>query len=131
MLHGTNRQSMVYITKLFEKTKAAPFWEEKDTQSLLDDHNVAVVTVIDADEIAMNYLSKIEFNGVISYKRLGKENVMPFNHVVLTSVDTMGEGFDALAGVNRGGKIINTMFEFSITFLPNKSHHTPTTETDS
>ncbi|KAJ8717875.1 hypothetical protein PYW07_005805 [Mythimna separata] len=99
LLHGTTGQSIEYTTKLFEKIETSPFWEETGTQVLKYNKNSAIVTVIEENELRSNVVSKIEFNGVIFYKKNGKECLLPMEDVRLCSLDTMGAEFDVLSSV--------------------------------
>lgn len=102
LIHSTTGQSIEYVTKLFEKTEKSPFWEETETQTLKPNKNSAVVVVIDWEELKSNVVSKIEFNGVIFYKKNGKECLLPIENVKLSSLDTMGSEFDVMSSVPMG-----------------------------
>lgn len=102
LLHGTNEHSTEYTTKLFEKINSSPFWVETQTQTLRCNIKTAIVVVIDLEELKSNVVSKIEFNGVIFYRFMGKECLLPIDDVKLSSLDTMAEEFDVISSVPIG-----------------------------
>lgn len=96
LLHVNARYCIEYSTKLFEKKNSLPFWEEKQTQTLKPNTESAIVAVIDLKEMKDNVISKVEFNGVICYKKSEKECILPIDKVMLSPLDTIEERFDVL-----------------------------------
>lgn len=94
---SSSSTSISYITKLFEKTNTQPFWFESQTQELKPTIETGIVAVINVDEFKNNILSDIEFKGMIIYKKENKDCLLPFEDVIISSLDTMGENFDVLA----------------------------------
>ncbi|XP_063830368.1 uncharacterized protein LOC135079686 [Ostrinia nubilalis] len=82
LVHGTLKPTTVYTTKLYDRINTSPFWQERKTNTLLNDHDVAVVGVIDIFEVVKNMHNTVQFHGVIAYRRLGKEYMVPFDEVV-------------------------------------------------
>lgn len=57
---------------------------------------MAVVAIIDMEEVSMNMYNTIQFHGVIAYRRLGKEHMVPFDEVIRPAMQLFGDQ-DALA----------------------------------
>lgn len=96
LLHGTTRQTVEYSTKIFEKQDTLPYWKESCKQTLVSNKESAIVVVIDYEELKDNVISKMEFNGVLIYKKSQNECVMPIDDVKFSPLDTMGEQFDVM-----------------------------------
>lgn len=52
--------------------------------------------IIEFDELFNTSFSKVELDGVVAFKKNGKEYLVPFDQVVISSLDAMGENFDVL-----------------------------------
>nr|XP_021182169.2 uncharacterized protein LOC110370613 [Helicoverpa armigera] len=89
--------SIEYTTKIFQKTTTSPFWEERRSQTIKRNIDSAIVVTIDLEELKSSVVSRIEFNGIIFYKKNGKEFLLPIEDLYLSSLDTMGEEFDAFS----------------------------------
>ncbi|CAG9795741.1 unnamed protein product [Diatraea saccharalis] len=96
LLHGTDKPSITYTTRLFEKIETPPFWREKRTRVIKNDHEIAVTAVVNLGEIKNVTTKIIEFNGAMFYKKSGKEYLLPMEHVSISGDDIMGKEYDAL-----------------------------------
>ncbi|CAH0695858.1 unnamed protein product [Spodoptera exigua] len=101
LVHGTTGQSIEYTTKLFEETfimtNNLPFWTEIQTQTLKPNISSAIVLVMDIKEVIDSLMCKLCLNGVIFYKRKGKEYLLPLQEIELYAKDTIGAKFDAIS----------------------------------
>ncbi|XP_026763149.2 uncharacterized protein LOC113521714 [Galleria mellonella] len=97
LLHSTNKPSLVYSTKLFQKTNIEPFWIESKLQTVECNKEYAIIAVIDIKEMKENVISSIEFSGVLVYKANRREYILPFEPVNISTLQTMGENFDVLS----------------------------------
>lgn len=68
-----------------------------------------MVAVIDLKELKYYVTSKIEFCGAICYKSKEKECLLPFENIVISALDTMGEKYDVLADDNQIEKTENVI----------------------
>lgn len=50
-------------------------------------------------------VAKIDMNGSITYKVSGKEYLLPFEDVVVSSMEVMGDEFDVLSTCETGKKL--------------------------
>ncbi|RVE48298.1 hypothetical protein evm_007049 [Chilo suppressalis] len=96
LLHGTDKLSIIYTTKLFEKIKAPPFWKERNTRIIKNDSEIAVTAVINTEELKHVLSNKIEFNGALFYNKNGKEYLIPFDHVFITCEEISEKQYDVL-----------------------------------
>ncbi|XP_073953789.1 uncharacterized protein [Choristoneura fumiferana] len=96
LLHAKNKPAMMYTTRLFTHKTITPFWEETK-QTLENNVKTAIVVVVDSSELQFTVPSKIEFNGVISYRKLNKECLLPFDYVTIPYAETMESQMDILA----------------------------------
>ncbi|KAF9424811.1 hypothetical protein HW555_000112 [Spodoptera exigua] len=101
LVHGTTGESIEYTTKLFEETfiitNNLPFWTEIQTQTLKPKISSAIVLVMDIKEVIDSLTCKLCLNGVIFYKRKGKEYLLPLQEIELYAKDTIGAKFDAIS----------------------------------
>lgn len=88
--------SLSYTTKLFKNTDTLPFWREQN-QTLLPNCETTVVAVFRLNDIKPSVTSNIVVNSALSYKIKEKTIVMPVCEVVISSLDTCGDDFDALS----------------------------------
>ncbi|CAK1584546.1 unnamed protein product [Parnassius mnemosyne] len=98
LLHSSVKGSIIYVTKLFVQVNTN--WIEKDKQYIEPKTEVAVVTSVDLKELQNNVTSRIEFDMVLVFKKSGKDYVVPFDTVVISATDIMGENFDILSSSN-------------------------------
>ncbi|XP_026742583.1 uncharacterized protein LOC113504477 [Trichoplusia ni] len=97
ILHSASNQAIEYTTKLFTPTDYLLHWEERATQTIQGHINTAIVVVIDVDELKSRVVSNIHFNGVVYYMKMGKEHVVPFSDVHISSMDALAEEFDVFS----------------------------------
>ncbi|XP_063540334.1 uncharacterized protein LOC134749345 [Cydia strobilella] len=93
LLHS-KQPSTVYTTHLYQHTTVSPRW--KEVHKLQPNIQTAIVAVVDLTELQYS-TSRLDFNGVISYKREGKDYLMPFDSMVLSYSEFMGKQYDVLA----------------------------------
>ncbi|XP_061720535.1 uncharacterized protein LOC133527510 [Cydia pomonella] len=93
LLHS-KQASIVYATHLFQHTTVRLRW--KEIHKLQPNTQTAIVAVIDLTELQYSP-SRLDFDGVISYKKEGKEFLMPFDPVVLSYCEFTGKQYDVLA----------------------------------
>ncbi|KAL4714986.1 hypothetical protein ACJJTC_003137 [Scirpophaga incertulas] len=96
LLHGTSRVSIIYKTRVFEKTILAPFWNEKSNRISQSSCDIAITAVISFAEIKHIVTNKIEFNGAIVYKKSGKEELVPFDYVCISGEEFLRQEYDVL-----------------------------------
>ncbi|XP_063626547.1 uncharacterized protein LOC134798140 [Cydia splendana] len=93
LLHS-KQPSIVYTTHLYQHTTVSPRW--KEVHELQPNIQTAILAVVDLTELQYS-TTRLDFNGVISYKREGKDYLMPFDSVVLPYSEFMGKEYDVLA----------------------------------
>ncbi|XP_028029737.1 uncharacterized protein LOC114242675 [Bombyx mandarina] len=96
LLLNNNCSSLTYTTKLFKKYHKPPYWIEKKKNMMEPNSKITIVVIIEFDELFNTSFSKVELDGVVAFKKNGKEYLVPFDHVVISSMDAMGENFDVL-----------------------------------
>lgn len=95
LLHGIDNKSIVYTTKVFKEMSASPFWKEK-SNTIISNEECFIVAVIEMRELKYIASSRIEFEAVLSYSKVGSNAVLPLENVSISALDTMGENFDLL-----------------------------------
>ncbi|CAG5049312.1 unnamed protein product [Parnassius apollo] len=98
LLHSSAKGSIIYVAKLFVQIDTN--WIEKDKQYIEPKSEVAVVTSVDLKELQNNVTSRIEFDMVLVFQKSGKDYILPFDTVVISAGDIMGENFDILSSLN-------------------------------
>ncbi|XP_063366913.1 uncharacterized protein LOC134655384 [Cydia amplana] len=122
LLHS-KQPSIVYATHLFQHTTVSPRW--KEAHKLQPNIQTAIVAVVDLTELQYS-TSRLELNGVISYKRGGKDYLMPFDSVVLSYSEFMGKQYDVLANEINDTSILPVLatckkLELSLRIIDNAS----------
>ncbi|CAH2089508.1 unnamed protein product [Euphydryas editha] len=96
LLHGTNKQSLTYTTKIFNEIPVSPYWEEVNSQ-IGSNKFSTIVAVVDLKEIRNNTMSSIDFDTVVSFKREEKSYLLPLGTIGISALDIMGDNFDILS----------------------------------
>ncbi|XP_050674410.1 uncharacterized protein LOC126971936 isoform X2 [Leptidea sinapis] len=96
LLHGKSKDSVTYTTKIFKEIPESPYWQEKNSHSLRSNEKCSVVAVVDLKELKYTITSKLEVEGAISYTILDNKHILPLENISISTVETMGEQFDAL-----------------------------------
>ncbi|CAH4030489.1 unnamed protein product [Pieris brassicae] len=93
LFHGTDNKTITYTTKVFEESST--IWKEI-TNTMNSNQECYVVAVLDMRELKYGVFSKIEFEAVLSFTKLGSSYVLPLENVSISVMEIMGEDFELL-----------------------------------
>ncbi|XP_022125885.2 uncharacterized protein LOC111000662 [Pieris rapae] len=93
LFHGTDNKTITYTTKLYEESNK--IWKEIP-HTIKSNQECFVLAVLDMRELKYSVSSKIEFEAVLSFTKLGSSYVLPLENISISVMETMREDFELL-----------------------------------